>query len=68
LFEQPEASFSWWDYRAAAFRRNRGLRIDLQLASEALARNCRCAAIDREPRGWERPSDHAPVYADFEAG
>jgi exodeoxyribonuclease-3 len=68
LFEQPEASYSWWDYRAAAFRRNRGLRIDLQLASEALATHCRNAAIDREPRGWERPSDHAPVYADFETG
>lgn len=68
LFEQPEASFSWWDYRAAAFRRNRGLRIDLQLASETLAGRCRRAAIDREPRGWERPSDHAPVYAEFDPG
>jgi exodeoxyribonuclease-3 len=67
LFEQPRESFSWWDYRAAAFRRNRGLRIDLQLVSEPLARSCRQAAIDREPRGWERPSDHAPVYAEFDA-
>jgi exodeoxyribonuclease-3 len=66
LFEQPPASFSWWDYRAAAFRRNRGLRIDLQLASEALAGRCRRAAIDRDPRAWERPSDHAPVLAEFD--
>jgi exodeoxyribonuclease-3 len=67
LFEQPDESFSWWDYRAAAFRRNRGLRIDLQLVSEPLARSCRQATIDRAPRGWERPSDHAPVYAEFDA-
>ena len=68
LFEQPEGSFSWWDYRAAAFRRNRGLRIDLQLVSECLARSCRQATVDREPRGWDRPSDHAPVWAEFDAG
>ena len=66
LFEQPEASFSWWDYRAAAFRRNRGLRIDLLLASEDMAGRCVAAAIDKTPRGWERPSDHAPIFADFE--
>ena len=66
LFDQPEASFSWWDYRAAAFRRNRGLRIDLQLVSRPLAAVCRRAAIDPEPRGLERPSDHAPVVADFD--
>jgi exodeoxyribonuclease-3 len=66
LFDQPESTFSWWDYRAAAFRRNRGLRIDLQLVSEPLAGRCRRATVDREPRGWERPSDHAPVLAEFE--
>jgi len=66
LFEQPEQSFSWWDYRAAAFRRNRGLRIDLVLASEALAMRCSAAGIDVEPRRWERPSDHAPVWAQFD--
>ena len=66
LFEQPEASFSWWDYRAAAFRRNRGLRIDLLLVSRPLAAACRRASIDAEPRGFERPSDHAPVVADFD--
>ena len=62
LFEQPEKSFSWWDYRAAGFRRNLGLRIDLILASDALKSRCAAAGIDREPRTWERPSDHAPVW------
>jgi exodeoxyribonuclease-3 len=66
LFDQPSESFSWWDYRAAAFRRNTGLRIDLVLASSALSRRCVGATIDKEPRKLERPSDHAPVYADFE--
>ncbi len=65
LFEQPPACFSWWDYRAAAFRRNRGLRIDLILASPELATACRRCAIDKETRGLERPSDHAPVLAEF---
>ena len=64
-FEQPENSFSWWDYRAAAFRRNRGLRIDLVLASPALAATCRACGIDRAPRAREQPSDHAPVWAEF---
>jgi exodeoxyribonuclease-3 len=64
-FDQPEASFSWWDYRAAGFRRNAGLRIDLILASESLSRACRKSLIDKEPRTWERPSDHAPVLAEF---
>ncbi len=53
--------FSWWDYRAAGFRRNLGLRIDLVLLSTALAGRCAEASIDREPRTWERPSDHAPA-------
>lgn len=65
LFEQPEDSFSWWDYRAAAFRRGMGLRIDLVLASRALADRCTAAGIDVEPRRQERPSDHAPVWAEF---
>lgn len=64
-FEQPEAAFSWWDYRAAGFRRNAGLRIDLILASKALAECCDSSWIDREPRTWERPSDHTPVVAKF---
>ena len=65
LFEQPEKSFSWWDYRAAAFRRNRGLRIDLILASDGLARRCTACWIDRDERKKERPSDHTPVIAEF---
>lgn len=67
LFPQPEKVFSWWDYRAGAFRRNQGLRIDLALASEALSQRCIAARIDKEPRGWERPSDHVPVIAEFRA-
>ena len=65
-FEQPEKTFSWWDYRAAGFRRNAGLRIDLILASETMTRRCTASYVDKEPRAWERPSDHAPVVAEFE--
>ena len=65
LFEQPERSFSWWDYRAMAFRRNQGLRIDHILLSPALAAGCRSCAIDKAPRRLERPSDHAPVIAEL---
>jgi exodeoxyribonuclease-3 len=65
-FEQPERSYSWWDYRAGAFRRDHGLRIDLILASPALAARCTGCSIDREPRRAERPSDHAPVVAAFD--
>jgi exodeoxyribonuclease-3 len=64
-FDQPEKSFSWWDYRAAAFRRNRGLRIDLILANRALAEQCTRSLIDTGPRKHERPSDHTPVSAEF---
>lgn len=64
-FEQPEATFSWWDYRAAGFRRNAGLRIDLILASKALSDKCAASYVDREPRTWDRPSDHTPVIAEF---
>jgi exodeoxyribonuclease-3 len=65
LFEQPEGSYSWWDYRMNAFRRKMGLRIDHILASAALADTCRSCTIDVEPRRLERPSDHAPVLAEF---
>lgn len=68
LFEQEEKSFSWWDYRAAGFRRNLGLRIDLILASGEMARNCRACSIDVAPRRLPRPSDHTPVVATFETG
>jgi exodeoxyribonuclease-3 len=66
LFPQPPGGYTWWDYRAAAFRRNRGLRIDHILASGTLAACCRNCRIDVDPRRRERPSDHAPVIAGFE--
>ena len=65
-FEQPEKTFSWWDYRAAGFRRNAGLRIDLILASAGMSAACTASYVDKEPRAWERPSDHAPVVAEFD--
>lgn len=61
-FHPDTQSFSWWDYRQAAFRRNLGLRIDLVLVSEALRPRLADAGIDVEPRRWERPSDHTPVW------
>lgn len=64
-FEHPEKTFSWWDYRAAGFRRNAGLRIDLILTSDAMSRVCTSSYVDKEPRTWDRPSDHAPVVAEF---
>lgn len=65
-FEQEEKIFSWWDYRAAGFRRNRGLRIDHVLLSEPLNILCRQSKIDKEPRKAERPSDHAPAWVELE--
>lgn len=67
IHAQPEKSFSWWDYRLNAFKRNLGLRIDHILASSELAKQCNQCSIDKIPRGWERPTDHAPVIAGFEA-
>jgi exodeoxyribonuclease III len=61
LFEQSAKSYSWWDYRDFGFRRNRGLRIDHILVSEALKPSVTGCVIDKAPRQWERPSDHAPV-------
>jgi exodeoxyribonuclease-3 len=66
-FEQPPSSFSWWDYRQGAFRRNNGLRIDLILAASAFARQCSACTIDVEPRRLERASDHTPVMATFDS-
>lgn len=63
LFEQPEKSFSWWDYRQLGYQKNKGLRIDHILLSESLAKRCVACAIDRVPRKWTQPSDHAPVIA-----
>jgi exodeoxyribonuclease-3 len=65
LFEQPEKSFSWWDYRMAAFRRNMGMRIDHILVSDALKPHCTEAHIDKTPRKLERPSDHTPVVLEL---
>jgi exodeoxyribonuclease-3 len=65
LFDQPPQAFSWWDYRMNAFKRKMGLRIDHILASTALASCCGSCVIDIEPRRNERPSDHAPVLAEF---
>ncbi|MYF71097.1 MAG: exodeoxyribonuclease III [Proteobacteria bacterium] len=65
LFEQEEKSFSWWDYRAGAFRRNNGLRIDLILASDGMSAACTGCSIDVAPRRLQRPSDHTPVVAEF---
>jgi exodeoxyribonuclease-3 len=68
LFPQPEKSFSWWDYRRFAFRRNAGLRIDHVLLSEALRPLCTGCHIDVEPRRLEQPSDHTPVVATLNLG
>jgi len=65
LFDQEENTFSWWDYRAGGFQRNRGLRIDLILASSFLEGSCSFSVVDKAPRSNERPSDHAPVIAEF---
>jgi len=65
LFEQPEKSYSWWDYRMMAFRRNAGLRIDHILLSETLAAQCKACSIDKAPRRLERPSDHTPVVTEL---
>lgn len=66
LFDNHENVYSWWDYRAAAFRRNRGMRIDHILASAPLADKCLSCTVDTTPRKLERPSDHAPVVAEFD--
>jgi len=67
LHNAEGGQFSWWDYRAAGFRRNLGLRIDLVLVSEALRERAVASSIDREPRLWDRPSDHAPVWVEIAA-
>jgi exodeoxyribonuclease-3 len=64
---RPETGlFTWWDYRMLSFPKNRGLRIDAVLASTALAERCRDAGVDREMRKGKEPSDHAPIWAEFE--
>ena len=66
LFEQQERTWSWWDYRMNAFRRKMGLRIDLILASKAMANRCIASYVDIEPRRQDRPSDHTPAIAEFD--
>ncbi|MGA0572363.1 exodeoxyribonuclease III [Variovorax sp. VNK109] len=65
LFEQPEKSYSWWDYRMLGYQKNRGLRIDHILVSTPLVPAVTSCVVDRVPRKWEKPSDHAPVIAEF---
>lgn len=67
-FTPEPGHYTWWDYRAGSFRRNLGLRIDHILASPALSARAAACIIDREPRARERPSDHAPVVAEFDLG
>jgi len=66
MFDQEERIWSWWDYRMNMFRRKLGLRIDLVLASQAMADCCTASYVDIEPRRQERPSDHAPAIAVFD--
>jgi len=61
LFDQEAKSFSWWDYRMMGFRRNAGMRIDHVMISQALKDDCTACVVDKIPRKWEQPSDHAPV-------
>ena len=68
LFNDEAGQHSWWDYRLSGFERGWGLRIDLALVSDALKARCSAAGIDRDPRGWERPSDHTPVWVEIAGG
>ena len=65
LFHEDGGQYSWWDYRLAAFQRGWGLRIDLALVSDALKSRCTAAGVEAGPRGWERPSDHTPVFVEI---
>lgn len=67
LFDQPPKSYSWWDYRMLGYQKNRGLRIDHILVSTPLVPHARSCVIDRVPRKWEKPSDHAPVVLELES-
>ena len=65
LFEQDDEIWSWWDYRSGGLENNKGLRIDLILSSDQLVDRCINSYVDKSPRTWERPSDHAPVVAEY---
>jgi exodeoxyribonuclease-3 len=66
MHNQESGQFTWWDYRAGAFRRNLGLRIDHIWVTKPLADRCQSVVIDKEPRRWEKPSDHTPLVAEFD--
>jgi exodeoxyribonuclease-3 len=66
LHHNEPGMFTWWDYRMLSFQKNRGLRIDAVLASASLAKKCRDSGIDRDPRKGKDPSDHAPIWAEFD--
>ncbi|MDR1310446.1 MAG: exodeoxyribonuclease III [Burkholderiaceae bacterium] len=66
LFHEEGAHYSWWDYRQRSFQRNAGLRLDHVLLSSPLAERCLSCTIDRTPRQWEKPSDHAPVIVEVD--
>jgi exodeoxyribonuclease-3 len=66
MFDQPEKSYSWWDYRMLGYQKNRGLRIDHILVSDGLKAGVKGCSIDRTPRKWEKPSDHAPVTLELD--
>ncbi len=66
MFDQPNKSYSWWDYRMLGYQKNRGLRIDHVLVSEALKSRVHACTIDRTPRKWPKPSDHAPVTLELQ--
>ncbi|MCH9754906.1 MAG: endonuclease/exonuclease/phosphatase family protein, partial [Gammaproteobacteria bacterium] len=66
LFNNAPGHYTWWDYRAGAFRQNHGLRIDHILSSNALTPQCIACEIDKEIRRWEKPSDHVPVIATYQ--
>src|SRR3989338_1286921 len=66
LLDQTSGGYSWWDYRHAAFMRDMGLRLELILLSDELSKHCKGCFVDKTPRGWDSPSDHAPVIAEFD--
>lgn len=66
LHNDEAGHYSWWDFRTGGFQRGNGLRIDLVLVSDALKSKCIAAEIDRDPRTWDRPSDHTPVIVELE--
>ena len=66
MFEQPDKSYSWWDYRMLGYQKNRGLRIDHILVGDGIKPRVKGCTIDRTPRKWEKPSDHAPVTLEMD--